>query len=232
MSEPIRRDVYQADALQWLKDHKLVAGCSVVTSLPDWSEFSKLTLDEWKTWFTDAAKQVLSSTPDEGVVVFFQTDIKVEGAWVDKAFLCQLAAHATGHSLLWHKLVCKISPGHASYARPGYSHLICFSKRARAEVAHSTPDILPHTGDVTWARGMGVEACFEACRFIQKHTTSRTVVDPFCGHGTVLAVANSLGMDAIGVDLGGNRADKARRIQLREDGKLEFNPKMKEPSTE
>jgi hypothetical protein len=42
---------------------------------------------------------------------------------------------------------------------------------------------------------------------------SRTVVDPFCGHGTVLAIANELGMDAIGVERGGKRARRARELQ-------------------
>jgi cobalt-zinc-cadmium efflux system outer membrane protein len=38
-------------------------------------------------------------------------------------------------------------------------------------------------------------------------------VDPFCGHGTVLAVSNAMGLDSIGVELGGKRA---RRIALGE----------------
>ena len=47
---------------------------------------------------------------------------------------------------------------------------------------------------------MGVEACRVACRFLREETATRVVVDPFCGHGTVIAVANLLGLDAIGVD--------------------------------
>jgi hypothetical protein len=35
------------------------------------------------------------------------------------------------------------------------------------------------------------------------------IVDPFCGHGTVLAMANAYGCDAYGVDLNPNRADAA-----------------------
>jgi hypothetical protein len=180
-------------------------------------------LKDWKDWFVRAAQLTLEACPDDGVVIFYQTDIKVEGTWVDKGFLCQLAALKTGHELLWHKVVCKVAPGHSTYARPGYSRMLCFSKGVRVETARSSPDVLPTTGDTTWARGMGVEACKIACRFVLENTRSRTIVDPFCGHGTVLAVANSLGLDAIGVELGGNRADKARRIQVTPAGTLEFS---------
>ena len=73
--------------------------------------------------------------------------------------------------------------------------------------------MLPEAGEVTWTRGMGVQACLAACRFILEHTPTRTVVDPFCGHGTVLAVANALGLDAVGVELSRKRARRARNLQ-------------------
>jgi hypothetical protein len=225
-SEPTpTRTVHTADALTWLAQNTCQPGASIITSLPDFSEIQGLSLAEWKSWFKKAAALCLRSVPDTGVVIFFQTDIKVEGTWVDKGLLCQLAALETGHELIWHKIVCKVAPGHATYARPGYSRMLCFSKGIRADLQKSSPDVLPLTGDTTWARGMGVEACKAACRFVLDHTEHRTILDPFCGHGTVLAVANSLGLDSIGVELGGNRADKARRILLNENGSLEFAPR-------
>ena len=51
-----------------------------------------------------------------------------------------------------------------------------------------------------------------ACRFVLAQTGTRTVVDPFCGHGTVLAVANELGLGAIGVEIGRKRAKQAQRL--------------------
>ena len=62
---------------------------------------------------------------------------------------------------------------------------------------------------------MGVEACRVACEFIRAETRCATVVDPFCGVGTALAVANQFGFDAVGVDLSRKRADKARALVLR-----------------
>ena len=217
------RIVHHEDALAWLARSGPISGASFIASLPDWSEFGTLPLKDWKDWFVRAARLTLESCPDDGVVIFYQTDIKVDGFWVDKGLLCQLAALQTGHELLWHKIVCKVAPGHSTYARPGYSRMLCFSKGIRIDPSRSTPDVIPLTGDTTWARGMGVEACKVACRFVLENTESRTIVDPFCGHGSVLAVANSLGLDAVGVELGGNRADKARRIRLGGDGKFKFD---------
>lgn len=208
-----KRVVHQADALVWLTQNKLSSDCSLVTSLPDISEFSGIDPQEWKNWFVEAASLVLEKTPPEGVTIFFQTDVKHRGEWIDKAYLVQKAAEARGHVQQWHKIVCRVSPGLITYGRPAYSHLLCFSKKVRADVAKSTPDVLPLPGDKTWTRGMGVNACLAAGRFILTNTSTRTVVDPFCGHGTVLAVANELGLDAIGIELSAKRARKARQLQ-------------------
>jgi hypothetical protein len=218
----LEREVTVADALPWLAARPEMPGCSFVTSLPDFSEFPSLTLDQWQAWFRAAARAVIDSTPPAGVAIFYQTDIKVEGVWIDKAFLIQQAAHERGVPLLWHKVVCKAPPGQATFGRPGYSHLLCFSRGVRAELSHSTADVLPQAGEVTWTRGMGVEACRLACRFIARETSTRTVVDPFCGHGTVLAVANFVGFHAVGVELGGKRARKARALRLDSEGELTF----------
>jgi hypothetical protein len=208
------RTVYCKDALIWLQEQKVLAGCSFVTSLPDFSEFPTLSLTDWKKWFVDAAALVLSRTPDDGVTIFYQSDIKHRGAWVDKAYLCQKAAEEQGHSLLWHKVVSRAPAGQVTWGKPGYSHLLCFSKGLKSEISRSSTDVLPMAGKVTWARGMGIEACRFACKYILNQTSTRTVVDPFCGHGTVLVAANESGLDAVGVDISRKRAKKSRTLQL------------------
>ena len=117
--------------------------------------------------------------------------------------------------LLWHKVVCRKPAGTITWGRPSYAHLLCFSRDLHASPARATADVLPSLGEMTWARAMGVEACKEACRFVLTETAHRTVVDPFCGVGTVLAVANAMGMDAVGVDLSRRRAARARRLSLK-----------------
>lgn len=208
------RIVHHADAIPWLRNQGVLAGVSFITSLPDYSEFPKKTLLEWKCWFKETASLILACTPVDGVAIFYQRDRKRDGIWVDKSFLLQKAAEESGHELLWHKIVCRAPPGQPTFGSTGYSHLLCFSKGIRPDLAISTADVLPQAGSTTWTRGMGVKACAQACQFVLKHTNTRTIVDPFCGHGTVLAVANELGLDAVGVELGRKRAEKAQTLSM------------------
>lgn len=207
------RTVYCADALGWLDQHAPLTNSSVITSLPDVSAFPRLSLDDWKSWFIDVAGRLMNETCESGVSIFYQTDIKRDGIWVDKGYLCQRAAERAGVCLLWHKVVCRKQPGEPVFGRPGYTHLLCFSKRVKDRPA-AYPDVLGSTGLMTWSQAMGVAACRLACRYVLSHTTTRTVVDPFCGMGTVLAVANSLGLDAIGVEIANKRARKAKTLAL------------------
>ncbi|MBT9583246.1 SAM-dependent methyltransferase [bacterium] len=208
------RTVHCEDALAWLQAHGVLAGCSLVTSLPDYSEFPSLTLNQWQDWFVEAAASVLASTPADGVTVFYQSDIHRDGVWVDKGYLCQKAAEGAAHSLLWHKVVARVPPGSSSGTRPGYSHLLCFSQGLRHAGHRSSPDVLPSAGPSSWARGMGLDVCHLICRYLRRHTPSHTLVAPFCGHGLVLAVANSVGLHAVGIERSPKRARRALQAAL------------------
>jgi hypothetical protein len=220
MSQP-QRTVFVEDAVGWLQRQPVMEGCSVFTSMPDVSELSPMTLPDWKRWTVDTAALVLDKTPDDGVAIIYQTDIKVDRLWIDKAHLAQCAADRTGHNLLWHKVVCRFPAGNISYGRPAYSHVLCFSRSIKPDLARSTPDVLPALGHMTWSRAMGLHAARMAVKFIATHTRSHTVVDPFCGVGTALAVANEAGLHAIGVELSRKRAQKSRNLDLQ---KLETHP--------
>ena len=216
--ENINRIVHCEDALVWLENSPVLDGCSLVASMPDISEFHGFTLNAWKDWFTQTASLVLSRTPAEGVTVFYQSDIKVDGAWVDKSYLCQKAAEALGHELLWHKIVCRVQPGKVTFGRPSYSHILCFSKGLRIhDLGNSTADVIPVTGDKTWERGMGLEACLMIGKFIAEQTKTLTLVHPFCGQGAMLAVANKLGLNGIGIERSPKRAEMARILKVNED---------------
>lgn len=208
------RTVHCADALEWLPRQGVLAGCSVITSLPDVSELPHLSLDAWRGWFLGAAKQVLACTPDDGVALFFQTDIKKAGVWIDKGYLCSRAAEDAGVACLFHKVICRRAPGTVTFGRPAYSHLLAFSRGVRLDLARATPDVLEKAGESPWTRGMGQDACRLACRFVLDHTATRTIVDPFCGKGTVLAVANALGLHAVGVEISKKRARQAHALRL------------------
>jgi hypothetical protein len=206
-----------AEALAWLAARPAEPHTSVVTSLPDVSELAGADFMAWRGWFLAAVGAVLAWLPDGGVAVFFQTDVLSRGVWIDKSFLVLSAAAASGHHLVWHKIVCRTPPGSVKAGRAGYSHLLCLAREPRPAFRQPLPDVLPGAGFEPSQKAMGVEACALAVRFILAETTARTVVDPFCGRGTVLAVANALGLDAVGVDLSARccRAARALRVEVR-----------------
>jgi len=208
------REVWCEDGCAWLERNVPLAGCSVITSLPDVSGMPELGLAGWRDWFIGAAELAVRATPDAGVCIFYQTDIKVDGTWVDKGYLCQLAAERQGAALLWHRIVCRKPAGQPNFGRPAYTHLLCFSRGVRDGGAPAYADVLPGTGAMTWSQAMGVEACRLACAYVLSHTLTRTIVDPFCGLGTVLAVANAMGLDARGVEIVRKRARRARTLVL------------------
>lgn len=206
--------MHQADALVWLRENPLPAAAAIVTSLPDAAEFSHRDTARWQRWFLDAAELVLRCTPADSAAVFYQTDVKRDGLWIDKGFLVQQAAAAAGVGLLWHKIVCRAPAGQATFGRPGYAHLLAFSATRRDAVADATADVLPGLGAMTWARAMGLAAARAAVSWLRDRTGARCIVDPFCGVGTALAVANEMGLAAIGVERNPGRAQKARELRL------------------
>lgn len=216
------REVHQVDALAWLRAAGTLEGASVITSLPDVSEehggearapgVDKL--DDWQRWFESAAELTMRAISDAGVAIFFQSDIRHAGRWVDKGAMVTRAADRAGMKMLFHKIVCRRPPGTLTFGRASYSHLLGFARTLRPTLKQHTPDLIPDAGEMPSKKSMGVAACVDACRFVLAETTTRTVVDPFCGFGTVLAVANQLGLDAVGVDLSPRMCKKARALRI------------------
>ena len=217
------RDVVDAEARAWLDRTPAPPHASVITSMPDLSEMREQAsgfaevpqgLPRWRTWFVDTARQIVRWVPPDGVAMFFQSDIRVEGALVDKGYLVMRAAEEEGARVLWHKIVCRRPPGSISMGRAGYSHLIGVTRGAIPPMRKPGPEVLADAGFMPWSRAMGVDACRLACRYLIENTETRVVVDPFCGKGTVLAVANAMGLDAIGVELSSKRRKAARALVI------------------
>lgn len=208
------RSVHEAEALDWLERNPAEPGTSVVTSLPDVSELQGRHFASWRSWFLDAAERVIRWLPADGVAVFFQSDILERGAWVDKGYLVQRAAEAAEAALVWHKIVCRVPPGSVSRGRAGYSHLLCFSRNVRPAPRVPAADVLPELGVMPSQKAMGVAACVLAVRYLLDETPTRVVVDPFCGQGTLLAVANALGLAAVGVDRNARACRAARKLTV------------------
>lgn len=213
MPDEPRRQVVQGDGVAWLRDAAFGPEHAIVTSLPDVSEVG-MDLATWRRWFIDTAALACARVHDDAVAIFFQTDIKHEGTWVDKAHLVHSGADRSEVACIWHKVVCRAPAGTTTFGRPAYAHMLAFSRRLRIAPGESSADVLPNLGKMTWARAMGLAACEAAVRFVVKHTACRVIVDPFCGHGTMLAVANDHGLDAVGVELSAKRARKAEALRL------------------
>jgi hypothetical protein len=179
-------------------------------------------LDGWRAWFEEAAGLIVESVPPDGVAIFFQSDIRHGGLWVDKGALVSRAAERAGAELLFHRIVCRLAPGTTTSGRASYAHLLGFARGLRPR-PRPAADVMPEGGPVAGRKGMGLLACLEACRFVRDQTSTRLVVDPFCGWGTSLAAANALGLDAIGVDLSARMCRRARGLQVDPSGSA-FGP--------
>ncbi len=204
----VTRVVHCGDGVAYLAA-RLPDDHAIVTSLPDHSELPALGVAGWRDWFIATVALACRAVADDAVAVFFQTDVKHDGRWIDKGHLVLCGADAAGSHPLWHKIVCRGAPGTVTFGRPAYAHLICASRERRQSPGASTADVLPALGAMTWSRAMGRAACDAAVRFVAS-TGARTVVDPFCGLGSALASANAHGLSAIGVELSRRRARRAR----------------------
>ena len=214
MNDPIpSREVHCAEAIAWMRTRGRIDGACAVTSLPDVSEVS-LSLPAWRTWFLGAVALVVDAVPDESAALFFQSDIKRDGGWVDKGAMVIRAAEDAGARVLFHKIVCRRPPGMLTYGRPGFTHLIAVSRTMKCPEVLPIPDVITDAGRQPWVRAMGVRAAAHAVRFAKEQVGAKTVFDPFCGVGTVLAVANALGLDALGVELSRKRCELSRQLRI------------------
>lgn len=214
MPEAVSRTIHHGDGVAWLAASALGPEHAIVTSMPDSSELPELGLDGWRRWFVDTAALTCRQVADDAVAIFFQTDVKHDGRWIDKGYLVSAGAERAGSHLLWHKIACRVPAGTTTFGRPAYAHLLCFSRALRLPPAASSADVLPTLGDMPWSRAMGTDVCAAAATFLRAHTSCTTVVDPFCGVGTMLAVANQHGLHAIGVERSGKRVRKARALSV------------------
>ena len=202
------REVHCADASPWMRAKGRIAGAWAVTSLPDVSEVG-LPLPAWRGWFLEAVRLVVDAVPDESAALFFQSDIKRDGVWIDKGALVIRAAEDAGAHVLFHKIICRWPPGQLTVGRPGFTHLIAVSRAMKCPEVLPIPDVVIDAGRLIWVRAMGVRAAAHAVRFARDHVRATTIFDPFCGVGTVLAVANGLGLAAIGVEKSRKRCEQA-----------------------
>lgn len=201
------REVVCADSLHWMPQQRPKPGWGVVTSLPDAQEIGITDWEMYEAWFVEAAGMVCKLVHPGQPVLFFQTDRKSNGHWRSKATLCHQAAADAGLRCLWHKVVLRRQAGAVDLHRPGYSHLLAYSKEGKPGPA--TPDVLLPSGSL-YKNGMPVAAALRAAAHLSR--TCATLVDPFCGFGTTLAAAWAYDMDCLGVDLDPMMVERAKHV--------------------
>ena len=212
-NKTVFREIVQDDALHWLRKQPVVP--NVVTGICDMDEMDsgkKMTHEEYLKFFQSVAKLIMEKVDPAGYVIFIQTSRKYQRSLIDKSFLLSKIAEQVGLKMIWHKIVLQREVDARDLYRPTYSHMLCYSKNGTTGAA--TPDVIPVSKKI-YKNGTPVEAAVRAIRFIQTNTGSQPViVDPFVGRGTVVAVANALGMGAIGIDMDERQVEYARRLKL------------------
>jgi len=222
MENTPKREVVCRDALEWLKEQSKIQG-SVITSLPDVSEVP-MSLIDWKKWFVGSVHEILLRLDENECAIFYQTDVKIikEGKfieWIDKSYLVNRGSEGVPEcTLVWHKIMSfntDITKPSVTKKKAGYSHMLCFRKNAKNH-DENLPDVISR-GKMVWTKGMGFNACCLAVKYAKK-IGSKCVVDPFCGKGSILAVANYMGLDSFGVEISSTKCRNAMNLRISEDG--------------
>jgi hypothetical protein len=209
-----KREVFCTDGVKWILENPLGPTDVIVTSMPDSSEIPQLGFSGWRNWFIETSALICQRVHPNSLAIFYQTDVKLDGTWVDKSFLVSTGAERANAACLFHKIVCRAPAGTITFGRPAYAHILGFSQQLRFEKGQASADVLPTLGKMTWARAMGLDACEAIVLFLKKHTKTTRIIDPFCGVGTMLAAANKHGLHAVGVELSKKRAEQALELAL------------------
>lgn len=94
--------------------------------------------------------------------------------------------------------------GKVDLHRPTYSHMIALNGKPKK----ATPDVIP-CGKSLYKNGTGMNAAITGVEWIRGQADA--IVDPFCGRGTIPAVADCLGIKSVGIDID---AEQCRYAEL------------------
>jgi hypothetical protein len=222
------RTVHCEDAVKWLQASSEPLQGSVFCGIPDIADvYGFIPSDElaerardYQRWFIDTLRSIFSRIQSGQCVIFSQTDGRVidkDGtvvSWLDKAHLCSTQAESFDCQLLWHKIAIDSTASVSSH-RPCYTHLLCFGKEFRYHTSQFlTPDVIER-GTMTWDKATGLEACVLCIAFLRYVVNATCIINPFCGQGTILAVADYFGVPSVGIEIMAKRARKAQCKDVR-----------------
>lgn len=225
----VRREVIHGDALEYLMKEESL-GC-IVTSLPDISELrhesesgsdSEFGISEYKNWLECVTKCIVSKLKKGAVAIFYQTDVRLLGhaakhqGYIDKSFFCTSGALSAGGNMVFHKIALRNPCGSIRVSSPTFTHVLCYEGPHGVDLSlekSKLPDVMER-GAMDWSKAIGVDITFCIMQFMKDIVLAREILDPFCGTGTSLCVANIMGLDAVGIERSLKRCKKARRMQI------------------
>lgn len=197
-----------ADALDWLNQQEVVP--NVITGICDLDEIDK-GMDDYIKFFQEVATEILSKLADGCYAIFIQTDRKWNRQWIDKSYILTDIAQRYGLKTIWHKIVLHRGVGATHLQRPTYAHMLCYSRDGTTGAA--TPDVLDVSNKL-YKNATPLIAAQTAVEFVARYSKIKTVLDPFVGQGTIPAVANKHGLDAIGIDIDQEQCTKAKNFRI------------------
>lgn len=226
-----RRRVICEDAVAWLRSSEDPLEGSIFCGIPDIADVYNFIpsneivqrAKDYEEWFLTVIRLIFQRISSGQCVILSQTDGKIidhEGNlvyWVDKAHLCHRIANEFHCQLLWHKIAIDHNSMSTlvSSHRPCYTHLLCFGKDFTFPISQFlTPDVIDR-GVMTWDKATGLEACILCIAFLKYVVNAPCIFNPFCGHGTILAVSDYFGVPSVGIEIMAKRARKAQCKDVR-----------------
>lgn len=205
------REIINADAVKWLSEQPDKSLDNIVTGICDMNEMGlKDDIDKYLRFFRSTTALILQKV--KGYAIFIQTDRKYNKSWIDKSYHLTDVALGMNYKMLWHKIVLRRNVDATDLHRPTYSHMLCFSINGNPGAA--TPDVIPVSKSL-YENGTPFEAAKRAIEFIKvNNKKGTTIIDPFVGKGTIIAMANAFGLDAIGIDIDPKQCQTAENCRI------------------
>lgn len=183
------REVFVENGLAWLATTQERG--AIVTALAVGEP-----VDRWEAWLAQVVAVALGvGNP----AIFYLEDWRTRGYVISSAERAlHVARHVAGVPLVWHAIARK---------RKGFAHILAFGIGLPPQAGQVLED-----GNVIEDDGPGLVAVRAMVELAKRH--AELVIDPFCGAGTVLAVAGALGLRSIGVDTRADLVAKAKALKL------------------
>jgi len=202
------REIICTNAIRWLEEQPDNSLPSAVTGIPDTHTIQKdMTTAEYMQFIRIASSLIMKKVRPDQYCIFILTDRKGDGIWIDKGHQIIDMALSLDMKQLWHKII--VNKQSVNFIMASYSHFLCFSKAGTP--GKPTPDVMER-GDIVYRYATGQIPTRIAIEFLAGKTD--TVLDPFVGQGTVVAMANAYGMKGIGIDIDPEQCEKAKLLKL------------------